>query len=68
VWLYATAIRCGDSAEPAAIRDALAAIREFPSPLGLFSFDENRDPVHDPVVQIIIDGKFELLSAETLGQ
>ncbi|MCU0476260.1 MAG: ABC transporter substrate-binding protein, partial [Anaerolineae bacterium] len=45
-WLMATAIRCGDSAEPAAIRDALAAITDFASPLGLFSFDEDRNPVH----------------------
>lgn len=66
-WLMATAIRCGDSADSAAIRDALAAIADFPSPLGIFSFDENRDPVHTPTVQIIIDGKFELLSAETLA-
>lgn len=68
VWLYATAIRCGDSADPATIRDQLAAIQAFNSPLGLFSFDENRDPIHDPVVQIIVDGKFELLTAENIGQ
>jgi branched-chain amino acid transport system substrate-binding protein len=66
VWLFATAIRCADSAEPAAIRETLAAIREFDSPLGLFSFDDNRDPVHDPTVQIIQGGKFELLTAEQL--
>ncbi|HLA44300.1 MAG TPA: ABC transporter substrate-binding protein, partial [Aggregatilineales bacterium] len=64
-WLMATAIRCADSAESAAIRDALAGITDFDSPLGSFSFDENRNPVHDPVAQIVVDGKFELLSAET---
>jgi branched-chain amino acid transport system substrate-binding protein len=67
-WLMATAIRCADSVDGAAIRDALAAIRDFDSPLGLFSFDENRDPVHEPVVQIILDGRFEVLTAETLAQ
>lgn len=66
VWLMATAIRCADSTDPADVRDALAAIEEFDSPLGLFSFDEDRNPVHDPVAQIIVDGTFELLSEETI--
>ncbi|PJF45004.1 MAG: ABC transporter substrate-binding protein [Phototrophicales bacterium] len=57
-WLMATAVRCADSADPADIRDALASIQDFPSPLGLFSFDEDRNPVHDPVVQIVDDGAF----------
>jgi len=64
-WLYATALRCGNSAEPAAIRDALAAIVDFDSPLGLFSFDENRNPVHDPVAQIVRGAKFVVLNEET---
>lgn len=65
-WLFATAIRCADSSDPAAIRDALAAISDFDSPLGLYSFDEDRNPVHDPVAQIVVDGKFEILSDETV--
>lgn len=64
-WLMATAIRCADSSDSADIRDALAEIEEFDSPLGLFSFDEDRNPVHDPVAQIIVDGTFELLTEET---
>ncbi len=64
-WLMATAIRCADSADSAAIRDALAGITEFDSPLGLFSFDENRNPVHAPVVQIVRGGRFVLLNEET---
>lgn len=64
-WLIATAIRCADSTEGLAIRDALAAISEFDSPLGVFSFDENRDPVHEPVAQIVVNGRFEVLTAET---
>jgi branched-chain amino acid transport system substrate-binding protein len=64
-WLMATAIRCGDSAVSADIRDGLAGITDFDSPLGSFSFDETRNPVHDPVAQIVVDGKFELLSEET---
>jgi branched-chain amino acid transport system substrate-binding protein len=64
-WLMATAIRCANSADSAAIRDALAGITEFDSPLGVFSFNENRNPVHEPVAQIVVGGKFELLSEET---
>lgn len=63
-WLMATAIRCADSADRADVRDALAEITEFDSPLGVFSFDENRDPVHDPVAQIVVDGAFAVLTAE----
>ncbi len=61
-WLVATAIRCADSDDKSDIRDALAAIEDFPSPLGLFSFDENRDPVHDPIAQIVFDGAFAPLA------
>ncbi|HRX04845.1 MAG TPA: ABC transporter substrate-binding protein, partial [Anaerolineae bacterium] len=56
-WLMATAIKNAGSADPAAIRDALAAITDFPSPLGTYSFDANRNPVHTPVVLIVKDGK-----------
>jgi branched-chain amino acid transport system substrate-binding protein len=61
-WLMATAIRCGDSADRTAIRDALAGITDFDSPLGVFSFDENRDPLHPPIAQIVVDGKFQPLA------
>ena len=63
-WLMATAIRCADSAESADIRDTLAEIVDFPSPLGLFSFDENRNPVHAPVVQIAEGGAFAVLGVD----
>lgn len=63
-WLMATAIRCADSVDRSDVRDALAAIEDFPSPLGLYSFDEDRNPVHDPVVQIAIDQAFAVLGAE----
>lgn len=48
-WLMATAIRCADSTDRAEVRDALAAIEGFDSPLGSFSFAEDRNPIHDPV-------------------
>jgi branched-chain amino acid transport system substrate-binding protein len=63
-WLMATAIRCADSTDSALVRDALAGISDFASPLGSFSFDEDRNPVHDPVVQIAQDGAFAVLGAE----
>jgi branched-chain amino acid transport system substrate-binding protein len=62
-WLMATALRCADSTDHAAVRDALAGITDFDSPLGVFSFDENRDPVHDPVAQIVEGGVFTVLSS-----
>jgi branched-chain amino acid transport system substrate-binding protein len=63
-WLMATAIRCADSADSAAIRDALAGIEGFDSPLGEYSFDEDRNPVHPPVVQIVDDGAFAVFSED----
>jgi branched-chain amino acid transport system substrate-binding protein len=62
-WLLATAIRCADSVDRVAVRDALVTITEFDSPLGVFSFDEDRNPVHDPIAQIVSDGKFVPLAA-----
>lgn len=59
-WLMATAIRCADSTDSAAIRDALAAIEGFNSPLGEFAFSEDRNPIHPPVVQIVDEGGFQV--------
>jgi branched-chain amino acid transport system substrate-binding protein len=62
-WLLATAVRCANSVDHKAIRDALAGIKDFNSPLGVFSFDENRDPVHDPIAQLVVGGKFTPLAS-----
>lgn len=67
-WLLATAIRCADSDDRAAIRDALAEITDFDSPLGVFSFDENRDPVHEPIAQIVEGGVFVPLAVVIGGE
>ncbi|MCB9451538.1 MAG: ABC transporter substrate-binding protein [Anaerolineaceae bacterium] len=67
-WLMATAIRCGDSTDRTAVRDALAGITDFDSPLGVFSFDEDRNPVHDPIAQIVVDGKFQPLALVMGGE
>jgi branched-chain amino acid transport system substrate-binding protein len=62
-WMIATAIRCADSADSADVRDALAAI-EMETPLGFFTFTEDRNPIHDPVVQVNQGGAFAVLGAE----
>lgn len=60
VHLLATAIRNARSRDPVAIRDALARLRNVDTVLGKFSFDESRNPVQTPLVQIVRDGKAEL--------
>jgi branched-chain amino acid transport system substrate-binding protein len=61
VWLYARAISSAKSAEPKSIRDALLKIRNFNTPLGEFSFTENREPVNPSAVQIVQGGKFVIV-------
>lgn len=41
-----------------AFRDALAGIQGFEGVLGTFAFDENRNPVAEPVVLLVKDGEF----------
>jgi branched-chain amino acid transport system substrate-binding protein len=60
VYILATAIKHARSSDPRAIRDALAGLRNVDTVLGKFSFDEGRNPVQTPLVQIIRDGKAEL--------
>lgn len=67
-WLMATAIRCADSVDRTEVRDALAIISEFDSPLGVFSFDENRDPLHDPIAQIVVEGAFQPLAVVMMSE
>jgi branched-chain amino acid transport system substrate-binding protein len=62
-WLMATAVRCANSTDRAAVREALAGLADVETPLGTFSFDENRNPVHPPVVQIVEGGAFAVLGA-----
>jgi branched-chain amino acid transport system substrate-binding protein len=61
VFIVATAIRdAGSVSDPHATRDALERIRKLDTPLGLFSFDEARDAVYPPSVQIVRNGRFQL--------
>jgi branched-chain amino acid transport system substrate-binding protein len=57
-WVAGVAVKNANSVDHAAVRDALAQIKGFDTPLGKYSFDEKRNPVHEPVVLIVKDGKF----------
>jgi branched-chain amino acid transport system substrate-binding protein len=60
VYMLAEAMSRASQAGSAGIRDALASLRDLDTVLGRFSFDEQRNPVHDPVVQTVRDGRFDL--------
>lgn len=66
-WLVASGIRCADSIEHEAVRDAIGLLSEVETPLGLFSFDEDGEPLHDPIAQIVVDGAFEPLALQAEG-
>ena len=55
--ILAEAIANAKSTDAAAIRDALASIRDFDTIFGKFSFDANGDAVYDEKVLIVKDGK-----------
>jgi len=59
-WVTALAIKNAASVDHTAVRDALAQIKNFDTPLGSFSFDANRDPVHQPVVLTVKGGVFQV--------
>jgi branched-chain amino acid transport system substrate-binding protein len=44
-----------------AVRDALRATKDFPTVLGSFSFTDKRDANYPPIVQVVKNGKFEIL-------
>lgn len=48
------------SADSAAIRDALAQTMDFPTILGNFSFDSNGEAVYAPIVLMVKDGELQL--------
>jgi branched-chain amino acid transport system substrate-binding protein len=43
------------------IKAGFASVKDLPTPLGRFSFLPNRDGSHDPAVQVVKGGKFEIL-------
>ena len=59
-YILAEGIERAHSTDAAAIRDALASIRDFDTILGSFSFDANGDAVYDPKVLVVKDGELVL--------
>jgi branched-chain amino acid transport system substrate-binding protein len=58
VKLLAMALANAGTTDRTAVRDALGALRDVDTVLGRFSFDAEREPVHDPVVQQVRHGRF----------
>ena len=61
IWLLADSLKRSGTAEPAALRDAIAATRDFPGVTGNISFDQSRDPKKPGIVIRVQDGKFTYL-------
>ena len=59
VYILAEAIKNAQSTDPAAIRDALANIKDFDTILGKFSFNADGDAVYDARVLIVKDGTLQ---------
>lgn len=55
------AVRAGCSGEGEDIKTHLGQIENVPTVLGEVSIDENRDAVHEALVQVVEDGKFTIL-------
>ena len=60
VYILAAAIEKAQSTDPTAIRDALANTKDFDTVLGAFSFNADGDAVYDPIVQIVVNGEFQI--------
>jgi branched-chain amino acid transport system substrate-binding protein len=43
------------------IKAGFAKVKDLPTPLGKFSFLPNRDGSHPPTIQVVKDGKFQIL-------
>jgi len=60
LYIMAEALKNAGKADRAALRDALAGVRNFNGVLGKFSFDAERDVEMEPNVLVIKGGKFQL--------
>ena len=60
VYILAKAVADAQSADPNAIRNALANITDLDTILGKFSFNAVGDAVYDPVVLIVKNGQFQV--------
>lgn len=65
VYAFADAVkRAGGAGDVRKLRDAVAATKDLASPMGPFSFDVDREPVINPKVLVIKDGKFIPVASE----
>ena len=62
VYLLATAIKNANSSDPRAIRNAMAQLKDVPTVLGTFSFDDLLDTVLQ-VLRLVIDHGFRACGA-----
>lgn len=60
--LVVNAIEKAGSTDPKAIRDALASTKDYQGVTGVFTFDENNNPMKDVVIEQIKDGKFNFVT------
>ena len=62
VYVIADAIRLeGGKGGRQDIKAGFSKVKDLDTPLGKFSFQPNRDGQHDPAVQIVKDGKFQIM-------
>jgi branched-chain amino acid transport system substrate-binding protein len=61
IWIVATALKNGGSADRKVLRDSLAKIKDLDGVLGRFSFNEKRDPVHPSVILVVKNGQYTVL-------
>lgn len=61
LYLIDEAVRSDCSAERSDLRDAIAQLKDVPTPLGAVSINKDRDAEHPAVVQHVEDGKFAVL-------
>jgi len=60
VYILANALKSLSPVSREALRNSMANITNLETILGKFSFDQNRNPLHPPVVQELTDGQFIL--------
>ena len=60
--LVVDAIKRAGSADPKAIRDALAATKDYEGVTGMITLDYNGDAVKDAVIRTVENGKFKYVS------
>ena len=62
VYILAEAMKAaGPNVDRKSLRDALEKVKDVKTPLGAFKFTSARDADHPPVIQIVKDGKFDVL-------